>query len=308
MADSTAIPRLTVRYLLDFYNSFANDDEIKQKPDLASIVISLRVIQHFFGDPWIQKNVNPYIQKPGYMRITFGKTAQDEIRGMRLVDLAELLINLQDIPGFADLIKRLKTADVESSVAELYVGRILYINDAPFRFVVPHGEKGDDYDLEITYPDGTIVCGETKCKIESTTLTEKTISNALQAARGQLPDRPGIIFLKFPQQWLEGGQRQKSAQLMGRATIEFFVGTLKRPGTKRIVSVKYYVEPMSHADGYAKHGHEFLEISNPHNRFFPGRNWDLFHYRPIPGHWNAMPEKWIRLYKFPQLLGKHGQI
>jgi len=309
MTDSiVAAHRLTVRNLLDFYASFAEDDEVKQKPDLTSVVISFRVIQYFFGDEWINKNVNPYAKKPGYMRITFGKTAQDEIRGMRLVDLAELLLNLQDTPGFADLVGRLKTADVEPSLAELYVGRILYINDVPFRFVAPKGQKGDDYDLEVTYPDGTVVCGETKCKIESTTLTESTIANALQTARGQLPkDRPGVIFLKFPQQWLEGDQRQASAQLMAHAAIKFFVGTAKRPAASRIASVKYYVEPMSHADGHAKHGHEFLQVSNPHNKFFPKRNWDLFHYRPVPGHWNAMPPKWIRLYKFPHELGEHGK-
>lgn len=188
--------RLTVGQLLDFYHTFAQDDEIRQKPDLATIVVSIRVIQHFLGDPWIKKNLNPYIKKPGFMRITFGKTAQDEIRGLRIVDLAELLLNLQGIDGFPELAERLKTADLEPAIAELHVGRILYINDVVFRFVAPHGKTGDDHDLEITYPDGTVVCGETKCKIETTELGEgKTVGYALQQARGQLPiDRRGINF------------------------------------------------------------------------------------------------------------------
>ncbi|HXQ51853.1 MAG TPA: hypothetical protein VN802_12215 [Stellaceae bacterium] len=301
--------RLTVRQLLDFYITFAKDDEIRQKPDLATIVISIRVIQHFLGDPWIAKNLSPFLNKPGFMRITFGQTAADEIRGIRIVDLAELLLNLQDIEGFDPLVERLKTADLEPAIAELHVGRILYINDVTFRFISPQGKKGDDYDLKITYSDGTVVCGETKCKIESTDLGDgKTVANALQQARGQLPsDKPGIIFLKFPQQWLEREARKKSAAILGRTAIEFFVGTDRRPGTKRVVSVKYYAEPMSYADGYAKHGHEYLEVSNPHNRFFPNRIWDLFHYRPLPGQQNALPEKWIRFHKFPQWLGKHAQ-
>jgi hypothetical protein len=302
-------PKLTVRHLLDFYETFRYDEEVKKKPDLPTIVISLHVIKYFLGDPWIKKHLDPFVTRPGFMRISLDQTSQAEIQALRLVDLAELLINLQDIDGFSELTERIKTSDVESSLAELHVGRLLYINDANFRFVIPHGKKGNDYDLEITYPDGEIVCGETKCKIESTQLSTNTISNALQKARGQLPeDRPGIIFLMFPQQWLEASSRRETTILMVATAIEFFRGTSKKPGTTRVVSVKYYVEPLSYSNGIAKQGHEFKEVSNPHNKFYPERNWDLFHYRPNPGHWNALPEKWIRLFKFPSELGKHRQI
>jgi len=245
------------------------------------------------------------------MRLRLDQTVEAEIQAARLWDLAELLINLQHIDGFDELIERMKTAEAESSLAELHVGRLLYINDAQFKFVVPKmKKKGEDYDLEITYPDGLVVCGETKCKIESTQLTAKTIENALRAARGQLPeDKPGIVFLKFPQQWFEGDQKSSAERLMVETAIAFFRGEPPRiPRTTRVVSVKYYVEPLSWANGIVGQGHLFKEVSNPHNKFNPTRNWSLFHYRPTTDHWNKLPAKWIRLVNFPDELGIHGQI
>ena len=91
MGDATSINRLTVQHLLDFYATFAEDDEARQKPDLATIVISLQVIKYFLGDPWIKKNINPYIQKPGFMRITFGQTAADERRKTQIRKTEKLI-------------------------------------------------------------------------------------------------------------------------------------------------------------------------------------------------------------------------
>lgn len=90
---------------------------------------------------------------------------------------------------------RLKTHDPEPYLAELRVGRILYINDANFRFVAPTGERGVDYDLEIIYPDGTIVCAETKCKIEGTDASAATINNALKRPS---PSREGAFVFFTP--------------------------------------------------------------------------------------------------------------
>jgi hypothetical protein len=229
-----------------------------------------------------------------------------EIQAFRTIDLAEILLNLQDVYGFDELTDRIKTSDVEPSLAELHVGRLLYINDVDFRFVVPSGKSdGDNYDLEITYPDGQVACGETKCKIKSTQLRVTTIDNALRKARGQLPvDRPGIIFMMVPQQWLEtsGGQ-----QMMVETANAFFRGDTKRPPTTRVVSVKYYVEPLAYANGILAQGHRFKEICNPYNKFDTARNWELLHYRPTGDGWDALPAKWIRLVNFPNELRHHGE-
>jgi hypothetical protein len=48
-------------------------------------------------------------------------------------------------------------------------------------------------------------------------------------------------------------------------------------GTRRIVSVKFYVSPNSIEGGYMKQQHAYKEISNPDTHFGAAKNWDLFH-------------------------------
>jgi hypothetical protein len=304
------LPELRVRHLLAKYETFKNDDEVKANPTLPSVIVGLCTIKHFLGDNWINRNISPSPKRRGYMNITLDETPEDRIRSFRITDVAEMLINLQDVEGFGPAITRMKTEpETESALAELRVGRLLYINDAAFRFVAPRGKAGDNYDLEITYPDGTLVCGETKCKVESTEIDRDTIESALGKARKQLPeDRPGIIFLMIPGHWLEGD----GPRLMVETATAFFNKTRSdgpdvRANT-RIASIKYYAEPTITGNGMLGQGHRFKEMSNPFNKLHPGRDWDLFHYRPTGDSWNALPEKWIRLINFPHELGKHGKV
>ena len=122
----------------------------------------------------------------------------------RIVDLAELLINLQHVVGFDDCIKRMELGDIEATYAELDLGRMLYQSDIDFRFVTTTGTKGDDYDIEIVLKDGTVVCADAKCKIEATQLSERTVVNSLHQARTQFPsDKPSVIFVKMPPRWAD---------------------------------------------------------------------------------------------------------
>jgi hypothetical protein len=45
--------------------------------------------------------------------------------------------------------------------------------------------------------------------------------------------------------------------------------------------------------------HGFREISNPNNRFFPNRNWDMFAEPNPTNNWNGMPLRWKRILFFP---------
>jgi hypothetical protein len=117
----------------------------------------------------------------------------------RVMDPAEVIYNLQPVPGFDECITRMRAGDIEGTYAELDFGRMLYLNKVPFRFVVPQGTTGRDYDIEIEYPNGTIASADAKCKIEGTDFSSNTIENTLKKARKQLPDSmPGIVFVKVP--------------------------------------------------------------------------------------------------------------
>lgn len=111
------------------------------------------------------------------------------------------------------------------------MGKILQILGVPFRFVTPTQTARGDYDLEIYFPSGIRAFGDTKCKLESTTVSKSSVKNSLDKARTQLPQGlPGIIFLKLPHTWWsdEGRTSVKSA-------VEDFFRI-----TKRVISVKTY--------------------------------------------------------------------
>src|SRR5262249_53264970 len=74
-----------------------------------------------------------------------------------------------------------------------------------FKFVTPTGVKGKDYDVGIEYTDGREACADAKCRLEGTELRADTVKNSLNKARSNNlpPDKPGIIFVKVPQTWLE---------------------------------------------------------------------------------------------------------
>ena len=219
-----------------------------------------------------------------------------------------MLFNLQHIEGFGDLMSRMRTVEPEAAIADLQIGKILYMLNIPFRFVTPQQKLGDDYDMEITYPDGVVVCAETKCRIEKTVLGPSTIRNALRKARGQLPpNRPGIIFVKCPQQWFEDGKRETTQRQLLADVSKFFGRANESPRNQRIVSVKFYAEVLTYSDGVVENTIERIETSHHRNKFYPNRDWDFPLYQSPPGEFFEMPLEWVRLINFPSELRHHAE-
>jgi hypothetical protein len=126
--------------------------------------IATLVIKAFLELPWIDKHLDSNTSTPGLLTIR-GTEIEQNLARIRIVDLAESLFNLCRIRGFADCIARMKTAsNPEPSLAELHIGKMLYANDWQFRFIVPRGGRGDNYDLQIMYCY-QFVCGDAKCMI-----------------------------------------------------------------------------------------------------------------------------------------------
>ena len=156
-------------------------------------------LKHFFGPDWIDR----YLDSPGYLQIDETNQTTMDLKGLRIIDLAEVVYNLQHVPNFDSCISRMRDGDIEGTAAELDLGRMLYLNQVSFRYVVPQGVKGKDYDAEIIFPDRIVACADAKCALENTDLKAKAIFNKLEKARKQLPpDQPGIIFAKMPPHWM----------------------------------------------------------------------------------------------------------
>ena len=269
--------------------------------------ISTLVIKHFLGFPWIEKHLDPDASNPGILTLK-GNPSDLELAKIRIIDLAETLFNLRRVKGLNECLQRMQTVDnIEPTLAELHIGKMLYANDWTFRFVSPSGGRGDDYDLQIRYWNQA-VCGDVKCKIESPIPDSNSITRTLTRSRDQLPaDKPGVFFVKFPQSWMEHPDWQRTTV---QGALDFFA-----QGTGRIISVAFYVEPirligMVTEEGrhyVAQQGHYFYEIANPRRRFCQHVDCKFFEvWRPtVHASWSAMPPKYIRLFEFPKGMVGH---
>jgi hypothetical protein len=294
--------RITDRHLLRTLLGFPTEDQ--QDPSLRTYLLSLAIVKHYFGEKWFEDHVKPN-GSPGFLRQDTEDRMRSEIQSFRIIDLAEVLFNLQYVEGFDDCIKRMKQGQIESTYAEPDLGRMLYVSEIDFRFVITSGKKGDDYDIEMKLSDGIKVCADAKCKIESTNFTAETVRHTLDKARKQFPpDRASIIFVKVPPQW--------RSEPLPVSDILYEVAKDFLRGTGRIVSVKYFTSRIVWNNGAITHVHAFKEFSNPANRIDPDRNWDMFvgadkTVQPnTDGNVSDVPQRWRRLIYYPQGLRKQS--
>lgn len=258
--------------------------------------LALTIIHHFLGAEWIAEHIRPDAASAGsILRWRASDPGELAIQTYRIVDLGESLLNLRHLAGFSDCVTRmLSSPNPEFGLAELHIGKMLFINGWDFCFIVPQGIAGKDYDFGIDYY-GHALAGETKCRVEALDEpSSKVITNILHDHRKQLPpDGPGIFFIKIPQSWMKSSDWERTS-VMG--ALDFFA-----EGTGRVVSVVFYLEPLYWRDGIMAQGHRFKEVLNPRRRHGKDVDWKLFErWRPLPGAMNTMPPKWTRLIDFPK--------
>jgi hypothetical protein len=176
--------------------------QIQPTAEAIQFAMAANVLRTFLGNEWCDVNLigegSPYLTP----------TAQDTTSRMkgqaRIVALAEMIFNLQHASGAQARFEALTRVDFESAIAELEAARLLVINNVPFRFVLETGRKQQDYDIELTAQNGEVVCCETKCKMESTGFSGRSLLDSLNQAVKQLPSAsPGIVFIKFPETWVQ---------------------------------------------------------------------------------------------------------
>lgn len=241
------------------------------------------VLEYFFGVEWLHDHVLIGCRYPGYL--TMNPVTQDDGIGidknhtLRVLQLAELLYNLQGVLGLDHCLDRMFSGQIEPTMAELDFGMFLRRQGVAFSYVTQTGVKTSDYDVEIPYEGGPVACGDIKCKFEGTDYAESSILNSLKKARGQLPsDRPGIIFVKVPQHWLDLSTGNFDIDVS--ETLAKFFRT-----TKRIILVVFYAKlTLDGALGTAI-AHVVLERENTQSRFAHGRSWRLFAEVKGPPDW-----------------------
>ena len=268
--------------------------EVRDDAHRLTFTLAVTVICHFFGKDWYHKHIFQDAENskpPGFMRIDFTPGFEGERKTSRMLDFAETLFNLQNIEGFDDRVNEMRTAEVEAAFAEFDFARFLYIHDIAFKFVTPSGVKGQDYDFGIEYADGREGCADAKCRLEGTEMRADTVRNSLNKARQNNlpPGKPGIVFVKVPQTWLE----QEEVRTGIYAVVRDFLRN-----TERVVTVVIYaVVVMELAEQKMMLlRHRFHEFLNDSHRFDMTKSWALFKDFKVPDDWGGMHPKWVRVF------------
>lgn len=229
----TTVESLTgcARFLRDDYPGGQAD------ADYVCFGMATEYLRCFVDNEWTNQMVfgqHPTVTRAYRAGRTFMRAepeeAEERLRNQqRTLRVAEILFNLQAIEGIDSRLDDLRAGVVESTYAELECGAFLHRRGIAFRYVVPSGVQGADYDAEIIIEGGGEVCCEMKCKAEGTDLSEGAVRNPLQTARKQLPrGQAGLVFLKVPEIWV----RQEGVAHIVPSTIDAFLR-----GTSRVVAV-----------------------------------------------------------------------
>ena len=245
--------------------------------------LAIEVLRYYLGKDWTNENVfsvHRDVAKRNRLGRRYLKTEElvpeNRFRYQhRIILLAELLFNLQEIRGVEQRIESIRRGNLEATFAELESAGHIKQAGLNFFFVPTWGVKGRDYDIDVILSSRKSVHCELKAKAEQHELHETSIYRTLDASRKQLPpNEPGIVFLKIPEEWI-GQTRLKSIfqenlQKFFRQTNRVVAVILRweqwsfHQNVKAAVATLYRMEPNHNSQFLDKEIIDMLErLNNP---------------------------------------------
>ena len=170
-------------------------------PMAIRAAVAKRIVERFVGQDWTARHLST--TSNGFFHGYGNPTVQDNAGARRLIELAEMLLNLQSVAGFEDPQGKLRTDDAEAAFGAFEAAKLLHRSRTRFEFVVARGVPGEDYDIEAFPENGPAVPIEAKCKLVGTAPSESGMRSTLEwAKKHQLPpNRPGVVILRIPREW-----------------------------------------------------------------------------------------------------------
>jgi hypothetical protein len=162
--------------------------------------------REFVGLRWVNEHIFSKHPDTPYLRSRSDNDDDYNLHLCRVVELAELLYNLQTVPGIDAIFRRIVSdaEGLEGTILELEGLRLLWMAKLGFRIIHTGAGEGLRYECEVTLPNGEIAYCEMKCKIETTNFSPSTVKDSLDTARGQLPpNRCGVVIVKIPRGWFD---------------------------------------------------------------------------------------------------------
>jgi len=200
--------------------------------------LAIATLRHYFGYGWTEQNASAFFEqkvlsgnRKGRKFLRTGNLiAEDYFRHeLRIVQLAELIFNLQDIDGVDERVAAIKEGNLEPTCGELECAAQIMKANLSFCFVKRSMSRGKDFDIVITLDSGAKLNCELKVTTEEKDLSKNTILDKFKKARKQLPEeQPGMIFLKIPESW----PKQSNAQTVLNESLSEFLRN-----TNRVVAI-----------------------------------------------------------------------
>jgi hypothetical protein len=256
------ISRASIRSLLR--RSTADD------PTITVYHTAKYILSDILGREWVARHIEKRSEGvESFFRSAFSDGAEAALHVVRVISLAEMMVNLQHVHGYSECASQLKNPhQIESTYAELEVGKLLFLHGVRFEFNQPTKIKGQDFDLRIWCSNGREAVADTKCKEETGQPSANTIRNSLDRARGQLPaHQPGFVFIKVPRIWIEDE---------GYAASLNDIASNFMKGTGRVVSVKFYVTSVVSDSDSVWDVFAVQEVPTQRQDFGVGVSWNIF--------------------------------
>jgi hypothetical protein len=113
-------------------NMFENLPEIaRSNGTTESLALANCVVRAFLTNKWANKYIVPNAMHRSFLTIDESTPQRREITLYRVIDLAEILVNLQDVRGFNRCLKKLRGGDIEGTYAELDLGPFIIFVQSP---------------------------------------------------------------------------------------------------------------------------------------------------------------------------------
>lgn len=173
--------------------------------DFYKMGFAVEVLRLMVDNEWVNQSIFNQHKTRGKKNLDAYNFFRSDTNGYqwqeRIFRFAERIFNLRNVKNFDSIIKDIISGELVSRFAEIETGRHLMSRGFDFEYNAPTGKKGKDFDIKVI--SEIIINCEVKHKIESTTLSAKTIKKALSAANKQLPhDTHAFIFLRIPTEWI----------------------------------------------------------------------------------------------------------
>lgn len=233
---------------------------------LFHFTIHAVIIRYFLGDDWFRDHLLPNSQPKSFLRPKFSSAQADPYYSARILELAEMLLNLQFVAGFRRCLEHLAPKQMQSGLAELQIGQVLRSRGVPFRYV----EEDDQTTVDVVFqmPNGVEAFGEIKCKEEDTPYSDATLAHALRKARQQIGEgNAGVVFVKVPSAWVEisQGHATERANIRLPDAIRAAADDAMR-SSSRIKKVIFHVVHYAYDPAWGIGAtHATMEMTNPRN-------------------------------------------